>query len=70
MAMKLIADRPALVADAISGFGTVGNDIVGKGLPFYDTSLPAAHAGHRPGEVAAEGGRTAEPDGHDADLGR
>jgi peptide/nickel transport system substrate-binding protein len=40
LAMKLIADRPALVSDAISGFGTVGNDIVGKGLPFYDNSLP------------------------------
>ena len=38
--MKLIADRKALVAGAISGYGTVGNDIVGKGLPFYDDSLP------------------------------
>jgi peptide/nickel transport system substrate-binding protein len=40
LAMKLIADRPALISDAISGFGTVGNDIVGKGLRFYDNSLP------------------------------
>jgi peptide/nickel transport system substrate-binding protein len=40
LAMKLIADRPALIEGAISGFGTVGNDIVGKGLPFYDNSLP------------------------------
>lgn len=40
LAMKLIADRPALIQGAISGFGTVGNDIVGKGLPFYDNSLP------------------------------
>jgi peptide/nickel transport system substrate-binding protein len=40
LAMKLIADRPALVASAISGYGIVGNDIVGKGLPFYDNSLP------------------------------
>jgi peptide/nickel transport system substrate-binding protein len=40
LAMKLIADRPALIKDAISGFGTVGNDIVGKGLPFYDNSIP------------------------------
>lgn len=39
-ALKLIPDRPALVSDAISGFGTVGNDIIGKGLPFYDTSIP------------------------------
>jgi len=40
LAMKLIADRPALIQDAISGFGTVGNDIVGKGLAFYDNSIP------------------------------
>jgi peptide/nickel transport system substrate-binding protein len=39
-AMKLIANRPQLVSDAISGFGTVGNDIIGKGLPLYDKSLP------------------------------
>jgi peptide/nickel transport system substrate-binding protein len=39
-AMRLIADRPALIEGAVSGFGTVGNDIAGKGLPFYDTSLP------------------------------
>jgi peptide/nickel transport system substrate-binding protein len=39
-AMKLIANRPQLVSDAISGFGTVGNDIIGKGLPLYDASLP------------------------------
>ena len=30
-AFRLIADRPALIEGAISGFGTVGNDIVGKG---------------------------------------
>jgi peptide/nickel transport system substrate-binding protein len=40
LAMKLIADRPALIQNAIAGFGTPGNDIVGKGLPFYDNSLP------------------------------
>lgn len=40
LAMKLIPDRQALIQDAISGFGTVGNDIVGKGLPFYDNSIP------------------------------
>jgi peptide/nickel transport system substrate-binding protein len=39
-AIKLIANRPQLVADAISGFGTVGNDIAGKGLKYYDNSLP------------------------------
>jgi len=40
LAMKLIVDRQALIDGALDGFGEVGNDIVGKGLPFYDTSLP------------------------------
>jgi peptide/nickel transport system substrate-binding protein len=40
LAMKLIADRPALVAGALNGFGAVANDIVGKGLPLYNDSLP------------------------------
>jgi peptide/nickel transport system substrate-binding protein len=40
LAMKLLVDRKALVSGAIGGYGTVGNDIVGKGLPFYDASLP------------------------------
>src|SRR5207247_6450294 len=39
-AIKLIADRQALVDRAINGFGSIGNDIVGKGLPFYDEELP------------------------------
>jgi peptide/nickel transport system substrate-binding protein len=39
-AMKLIVDRPAMVESAISGFGVVANDLVGKGLPFYDASIP------------------------------
>jgi len=39
-AIKLIADRQALVDRAINGFGSIGNDIVGKGLPFYDNDLP------------------------------
>jgi peptide/nickel transport system substrate-binding protein len=38
--MNLISNRPALVSNAISGFGAVGNDIIGKGLPFYNDSLP------------------------------
>ena len=43
-AIKLIADRPALIEGALNGFGTVGTDIFGKGLPFYDTSLPQRSA--------------------------
>jgi peptide/nickel transport system substrate-binding protein len=39
-AMRLIADRPALINGALSGFGTLGNDLPGPGLPFYASSLP------------------------------
>jgi peptide/nickel transport system substrate-binding protein len=39
-AMRLIADRPALIESAISGYGTLGNDLVGKGLQWFDDSIP------------------------------
>lgn len=38
-AMRLIADRPALVESAQVGFGEVANDIFGKGLPGYADDL-------------------------------
>ena len=39
-ALKLAVDREALVNTVLFGFGVVGNDIVGKGLPGYNDSLP------------------------------
>jgi len=39
-AMRLIADRPQLVAEAQSGYGSIANDNFDKGLPHYDTQLP------------------------------
>jgi peptide/nickel transport system substrate-binding protein len=39
-AMRLIADRPALVESAQLGFGAIGNDLSGKGFPLYDGALP------------------------------
>jgi peptide/nickel transport system substrate-binding protein len=39
-AFRLIADRQALVDTALQGFGSVGNDLVGAGLPFF-ADLPA-----------------------------
>jgi peptide/nickel transport system substrate-binding protein len=39
-AFRLLADREQLVNVALNGFGTVGNDLYGKGLQFYDDSLP------------------------------
>ena len=35
LAMKLAVDRPKLVDIAFAGFGTVANDMFGKGLPGY-----------------------------------
>src|SRR5207247_4414682 len=43
LAIKLIADRQALIGSALSGYGALGNDIFGKGLPFYDNALPQRH---------------------------
>ena len=38
-AFRLIPDRQALIDSALFGFGTVGNDLAGKGLPFYAEDL-------------------------------
>jgi peptide/nickel transport system substrate-binding protein len=39
-AMRLIAGRPQLITVAQDGFGAVGNDLYGKGLPEYADSIP------------------------------
>ncbi len=39
-AMRLIADRPALIETAQLGFGAVGNDVFGYKQPEYNSSLP------------------------------
>jgi peptide/nickel transport system substrate-binding protein len=39
-AMRLIADREKLLETAFFGFGQLGNDVYGKGLPFYNDTLP------------------------------
>jgi peptide/nickel transport system substrate-binding protein len=38
-AFRLIAGRPQLVQVAQDGFGNVGNDLFGKGFPYYDYKL-------------------------------
>ena len=38
-AFRLIPDRQALIDSALFGFGSVGNDLAGKGLPFYAEDL-------------------------------
>jgi peptide/nickel transport system substrate-binding protein len=39
-AMRLIVDRQAMVDAAQFGFGEIGNDLWGKGLPDYNDELP------------------------------
>jgi peptide/nickel transport system substrate-binding protein len=39
-AFRLIADRQALIDGALFGFGSLGNDLAGKGLPFFAEDLP------------------------------
>jgi len=39
-AMRLAVDRQALVDAVYYGYGEVGNDIYGKGAPFYNDTLP------------------------------
>lgn len=39
-AMKLLVDREAMVAQVLSGYGTVANDILGTGDPAYAKDVP------------------------------
>jgi peptide/nickel transport system substrate-binding protein len=39
-AMRLIMDRPKMIEVAGDGYGTVGNDVLGKFFPSYDSELP------------------------------
>jgi peptide/nickel transport system substrate-binding protein len=39
-ALRLIADRPALIADALAGYGTVANDLLGVDTQYYASDLP------------------------------
>jgi peptide/nickel transport system substrate-binding protein len=38
-AFRLLADRPQLVQNVQLGYGSIGNDLYGKGLSFYDEQL-------------------------------
>ena len=42
-AMKLLADRRALIAGALDGYGTVANDLLGADTLYYDASLVRPH---------------------------
>ena len=54
-AMRLLVDRKQMLDLVFKGNGTIGNDVISRWDPAYDTSHPAARAGHRAGQVAAQG---------------
>ena len=62
-ALRLICDRQQMIDKALSGYGRLGNDLYAPFDPAYAKDLPAAPAGHRPGEVAAQAGRPVRPPG-------
>ncbi len=39
-AFRLLVDRPQMVSSVLAGFGTVGNDLFGKGYQYYAESIP------------------------------
>jgi peptide/nickel transport system substrate-binding protein len=39
-ALKMVLDRNEMVTNILLGFGSIGNDVMGKGLPTYDAQLP------------------------------
>lgn len=39
-ALKMVLDRQEMVTNVLLGFGSIGNDVMGKGLPSYNTDLP------------------------------
>ena len=43
LALKLIMDRPKMIEVAGAGYGTLGDDVLGKYFPSYDTSLAQRH---------------------------
>jgi peptide/nickel transport system substrate-binding protein len=43
LALKYAVDRNAMVRQVELGFGTVGNDLFGKGYPSYNNDLPQRH---------------------------
>ncbi len=55
-AFRLIVDRQQMIEQAYGGFGWVGNDMYAPFDPGTPQTCRSA-AGHRAGQVAAQGGR-------------
>ena len=58
-AFRLLVDRKQMIQLALSGYGSVGNDVFSPWDPCYDSSLHA-RARSRPGQIPAEEGRAGE----------
>jgi peptide/nickel transport system substrate-binding protein len=56
-AFRLIADRQALIDGALSGYGTVGNDLAGLDLPYYLGAEAPEQNIERAKELLAEAGQ-------------
>ena len=69
-AMRLLVDRPAMLAQVLSGHGRVAQRPVRAVRRRLRQGAAAAPSGHRPGQVAAQGGRHGEPHGRPAYDGR
>ena len=69
-AMRLLVDRPAMLAQVLSGHGRVAQRPLRAVRRRLRQGAAAAPSGHRPGQVAAQGGRHGEPDGRPAHDGR
>jgi peptide/nickel transport system substrate-binding protein len=39
-ALRLLADRKALIETTLAGFGQLGNDLIGQGVEYYASDLP------------------------------
>src|SRR5262249_38271725 len=50
-ALKLALDRNEMVNNILLGFGSIGNDLFGKGLPSYNADIPQRP--HDPAQAAS-----------------
>ena len=66
-AFRLIPDRQALINGALAGFGTVGNDLAGAGLPYF-ADLPAREQDLEQAKSLLQQAGQEGLDGHAADV--
>jgi peptide/nickel transport system substrate-binding protein len=57
-ALRYIVDRPAMVQHTLDGFGSVGNDLVGKTLPYFANDLTRSQDLAKAKALLAEAGKS------------